>query len=141
LFERKSSKDCIPTGKFCRAIIKIFFAKVLFYFGLAKLLFLDWKKRRIFVVLLEIYYCFDKIKNHRMDNLISYITIHPEIRFGKPCIKGTRIAVVDILQWLASGMTNQEILKDYPSLEEIHIRAALAFAANREKFIKTIIAA
>lgn len=73
-------------------------------------------------------------------NLTEYIMMDPDIRFGKPCIKGTRIAISDILQWLASGMTNQEILEDYPSLEEIHIRAALWFAANREEVIKVIAA-
>ncbi|MDR1918818.1 MAG: DUF433 domain-containing protein [Tannerellaceae bacterium] len=68
-----------------------------------------------------------------MEELLSYITINPGIRFGKPCIKGTRIAVGDILQWLALGMTHGEILDDYPLLEEAHIRAALTFAANRAK--------
>jgi uncharacterized protein (DUF433 family) len=62
-----------------------------------------------------------------MENFVSYISIDPEIRFGKPCIKGTRIAVTDILQWLASGMTHEEILDDYPALQDIHIRAALHF--------------
>jgi uncharacterized protein (DUF433 family) len=75
-----------------------------------------------------------------MKEYSSLITINPEIRFGKPCIKGTRIAVVDILQWLASGMTHEEILIDYPSLKEVHIRAALAFAADREAMIKIIAA-
>ena len=75
-----------------------------------------------------------------MEKLVQYISIDPDIRFGKPCIKGTRIAVVDILQWLSSGMTNQEILHDYPNLEENHIRAALSFAANREEFTKVIAA-
>jgi len=75
-----------------------------------------------------------------MEKLFEYISIDPDIRFGKPCIKGTRIAVVDILQWLSSGMTINEILDDYPSLQEIHIRAALAFAANREEFTKMIAA-
>lgn len=55
--------------------------------------------------------------------------------------KGTRIAIADILQWLALGMTNQEILDDYPLLKEEHIRAALTFAANREAYIKIISAA
>lgn len=68
----------------------------------------------------------------------TLITIDPEIRFGKPCIKGTRIAVSDILQWLASGMSNKEIIEDYPTLQEEHILAALSFAANRESFIKII---
>jgi uncharacterized protein (DUF433 family) len=68
-----------------------------------------------------------------------YISINPEIRFGKPCITGTRIAVNDILQWLASGMTHQEILEDYPSLKDEHILAALTFAANRESMIKLVV--
>jgi len=76
-----------------------------------------------------------------MNELVSFISINPDIRFGKPCIKGTRIAITDILQWLASGMTHEEILADYPSLQEIHIRATLSFAANREAFIKIITAA
>ena len=75
-----------------------------------------------------------------MNELASYISIDQEVRFGKPCIKGTRIAVSDILQWLASGMSNAEILNDYPLLKEEHIRAALAFAANRESMIKIIAA-
>jgi uncharacterized protein (DUF433 family) len=75
-----------------------------------------------------------------MKELASYISIDPEIRFGKPCITGTRIAVSDILNWLASGMDNNEILQDYPSLKEDHIRAALAFAADRELMIKIIAA-
>ena len=73
-----------------------------------------------------------------MNNLVSYITVDSEIRFGKPCIKGTRIAVTDILQWLASGMSCEEILNDYPMLQDNHIRAALSFAADRESFIKII---
>ena len=76
-----------------------------------------------------------------MKDIIKYISIDPDVRFGKPCIKGTRIAIADILQWLASGMTNQEILDDYPLLEENHIIAALTFAANREAYIKIISAA
>ena len=60
------------------------------------------------------------------------INTRPEIRFGKPCIVGTRIAVQDILGWLASGMTNQEIVEDYPEISLTHIQAALSFAANLE---------
>ena len=75
-----------------------------------------------------------------MKEYSSLIAIDPEVRFGKPCIKGTRIAVVDILQWLASGMAHKDILQDYPSLKEEHIRAALAFAADREAMIKIIAA-
>jgi uncharacterized protein (DUF433 family) len=69
----------------------------------------------------------------------NLITIDSEVRFGKPCIKGTRISVSDILQWLASGMSNKEILVDYPNLTEESIFAALSFSANREAMIKTII--
>ena len=75
-----------------------------------------------------------------MKEFSSYLSINPEIRFGKPCIKGTRIAVTDILQWLASGMTHSQIQEDYPSIKEEHIFAALAFAANRESIIKIIAA-
>ena len=75
-----------------------------------------------------------------MKKLSSLISIEPGIRFGKPCIKGTRIGISDILQWLASGMTHAEILEDYPLLNEEHIRAALMFAANRESMIKIIAA-
>jgi len=75
-----------------------------------------------------------------MEKLVQYISIDPDIRFGKPCIKGTRIAVVDILQWFSSGMSFQDILDDYPVLLEIHIRAALSFAANREEYTKMIAA-
>jgi uncharacterized protein (DUF433 family) len=75
-----------------------------------------------------------------MKEFASYISINPQIRFGKPCIKNTRITVSDILQWLASGMSHSEILEDYPLLKEEHIRAALMFAANRESMIKIIAA-
>jgi uncharacterized protein (DUF433 family) len=67
-----------------------------------------------------------------MNELLSYITMDGAIRFGKPTIKGTRITVGDILQWLSAGMTHQEILEDYPELSEVHIRAALSFAAERD---------
>ena len=67
-----------------------------------------------------------------MNDLASYIVLDSNIRFGKPCIKGTRITVGDILQWLSSGMTYQEIIDDFPELEELHIRAAFAFAAARD---------
>lgn len=66
-------------------------------------------------------------------NFTSHISSQPGIRFGKPCITGTRIAVQDILGWLASGMSNDEILDDFPELMLVHIHAALAFAANLEQ--------
>lgn len=68
-----------------------------------------------------------------MNQYAAYISLDPAIRFGKPCITGTRIAVQDILNWLASGMTNEEILDDFPELTPDHIRAALAFAADSER--------
>ncbi len=64
----------------------------------------------------------------------------PKSVLAKPCIKGTRIAIADILQRLASGMTNQEIMDDYPSIKQEQILAALAFAANRESIIKMVVA-
>jgi len=70
----------------------------------------------------------------------QYISIDPDIRFGKPCITGTRIAVSDILKWMSSGMSVEEILGDFSILKEEHIRAALTFAANREDISKWIAA-
>jgi uncharacterized protein (DUF433 family) len=61
------------------------------------------------------------------------ISITPGVRSGKPCIKGTRITVYDILEYLAGGMTEDQILADFPSLTRDDIRAALAFAAARER--------
>lgn len=58
-------------------------------------------------------------------------------RGGRPCIRGTRIAVADILGWLAAGMSHAEILSDYPELTEEDIRAALAYAADRERRVVT----
>jgi uncharacterized protein (DUF433 family) len=60
------------------------------------------------------------------------ILINPNIRFGRPCVKGTRISVYDILSWLASGMTNEQIVRDYPEIKEEDIKACLAFAADKE---------
>jgi uncharacterized protein (DUF433 family) len=65
-------------------------------------------------------------------NYAEYIVIDPNKRFGKPCVKGTRITVYDVLGWLASGMSEQEIVEDYPELTIETIRACLAYAANRE---------
>lgn len=66
----------------------------------------------------------------------TFIEINPEIRFGKPCIKGTRISVQDVLGWLASGMTVEDIINDFPQLRDEQIRACLAYAADREHRIK-----
>lgn len=69
----------------------------------------------------------------------NLISIDSNVRFGKPCINGTRIAVSDILTWLANGMSYEEVIMDHPSLTKESILAALAFSANREAFIKTIL--
>ena len=61
------------------------------------------------------------------------ICIDPAIRSGKPCIKGTRITVYDILEYLAGGMTVDQILRDFPSLASDDVKAALEFAAARER--------
>ena len=72
------------------------------------------------------------------EEIVNYIVIDQDVRFGKPCIKGTRITVGDILQWLSEGMPISEILEDYPLLKEIHIKAALAFAARREEIVRVL---
>ena len=72
------------------------------------------------------------------EELSNYIVIDQGVRFGKPCIKGTRITVGDILQWLSEGIAISEILDDYPLLKEEHIKAALSFAARREEIVKVI---
>jgi uncharacterized protein (DUF433 family) len=63
----------------------------------------------------------------------SRITFEPGKRGGKPCIRGLRIAVSDILEYLASGMSEDAILRDFPDLVHEDIRACLAFAADRER--------
>lgn len=72
-----------------------------------------------------------------MDHL-DRITLEPGKRGGKPCIRGLRITVHDVLEYLASGMTEAEILADFPDLEPEDIRAALAFAAARERRLVSI---
>jgi uncharacterized protein (DUF433 family) len=66
-------------------------------------------------------------------NYKDIITIEPAKRGGKPCIRGMRITVYDVLDYLASGMTSEEILDDFPYLTATDIRACLAYAADREK--------
>jgi uncharacterized protein (DUF433 family) len=66
------------------------------------------------------------------------IVINPEIRFGKPCVRGTRITVGDVLSYLASGMSENEVLTDFPQLTREDIRACLAFAAERERRVVSI---
>jgi len=68
----------------------------------------------------------------------EYITIESDKRGGKPCIRGMRITVYDILEYLASDMSKEEILQDFPELTEDDIRACIAFAANRERELTKI---
>jgi uncharacterized protein (DUF433 family) len=68
----------------------------------------------------------------------NLITIEPGKRGGKPCIRGLRITVYDVLDYLASGMTEEEILQDFPDLTAEDIKACLAFAADRERKLMTV---
>lgn len=72
------------------------------------------------------------------EELLSRITIDPKVCFGKPCIRGHRIWVSLILDLLASGMTSEEILSDYPGLDETDIRACIAYGAEmaRERYVE-----
>jgi uncharacterized protein (DUF433 family) len=70
-------------------------------------------------------------------DLTSVIETRPEVRSGKPCFIGTRIAVYDVLDYLASGMTSEEIVHDFPELTDQHVRAAIEFAALRERRLAT----
>ncbi len=65
-------------------------------------------------------------------NIQRYIEIDSEKRFGKPIIKGTRISVYDILNWLANGMSKEEIIVDFPELNHEQINACLFFAATKD---------
>ena len=71
----------------------------------------------------------------------NYIEIIPGKRSGKPCLKGSRISVYDVLGWLASGMSKEEISEDFPEIQSEHIQACLAFAAAREHNLVTVFAA
>lgn len=73
-----------------------------------------------------------------MEDLLKRITINPGKRSGQPTIRNMRITVYDILKWLASGMTNEQILEDFPELTREDIQAALLFASERERKVKQI---
>ena len=68
-----------------------------------------------------------------MMNLLNRIAVDPAIRFGKPCVRGTRISVGDVLGYLAGGMSEAQILADFPQLTSDDVRACLAYAAERER--------
>ena len=77
---------------------------------------------------------------HAISAIMNYqnvITMEPGKRGGRPCIRNMRIAVSDVLGWLAAGMSHQQILSEYPELTEDDIRACLAFAADRERRLLT----
>jgi uncharacterized protein (DUF433 family) len=74
-------------------------------------------------------------------SLLDRISLDPAIRFGKPCVRGTRITVGDVLGYLASGMTEAQVLADFPDLAQEDILACLAFAAERERRIMPVPAA
>lgn len=74
-------------------------------------------------------------------SLLDRITLDPAVRFGKPCVRGTRITVGDVLGYLASGMTEAEVLADFPVLQREDVLACLAFAAERERRIMPVPAA
>jgi uncharacterized protein (DUF433 family) len=70
-------------------------------------------------------------------NYRNIITMEPGKRGGRPCVRGMRITVADVLGWLAAGMSHDQILADYPELTEGDIRACLAYAADRERRVIT----
>ena len=78
-----------------------------------------------------------------MNPLLQRISVDPNVCFGKPCIRGTRIWVSLILDFLANGMTTGEILAEYPQLTEEDIRAAIAYGAemSRERYVDFLIEA
>jgi uncharacterized protein (DUF433 family) len=71
-----------------------------------------------------------------MTNYRDIIRINPEKRFGKPCIRETRITVYDVLGWLSADMTYEEILADFPELTRQDILACLAFASQKERTLQ-----
>ena len=70
----------------------------------------------------------------------ALIEIQPGVRSGKPCFKGTRITVYDVLEYMAGGMTEQDLLGNFPALTVEHLRAALMFAALRERRMAALLA-
>lgn len=71
----------------------------------------------------------------------DYIEITPGKRSGKPCLKGMRITVYDVLTWLSQGMTSDEIYEDFPEVKQEHIQACLSYAASREHHLYSVSAA
>ncbi len=74
-------------------------------------------------------------------NYRDYITIDPNKRGGKPCVRGLRITAYEVLEYLASGLTEEQILEDFPELTREDLKACIAFAADRERKPTTVPAA
>lgn len=73
-----------------------------------------------------------------MDNLLSRIVIRPGVRSGKPCIKGTRLTVGDVLDYLASGMSEDQVIEHFSELSHLDILACLQWAAQREHMTEVV---
>lgn len=71
-----------------------------------------------------------------MNDYHQYIEINTEKRFGRPVLKGTRISVYDVLNWLANGMSKKEISSDFPEISEVMINACLFYAATKENHLR-----
>lgn len=70
-----------------------------------------------------------------MQSYQQYLSLNPEVRFGKPIITGTRISVYDVLSWLSEGMSVTDIIADFPELSDKQILACLSYAADKEQHI------
>ena len=66
----------------------------------------------------------------------KHITINPNVRFGRPCIVGTRISVYDVLNWMANGLSVEQITADFPELTSEQVNACLAYAADKERKVR-----
>jgi uncharacterized protein (DUF433 family) len=89
-------------------------------------------------------FCLPLLKSKFPKSIIStmnyrdYITIEPNKRSGKPCVRGLRITVYEVLEYLASDMTEAEILEDFPDLTREDLKACIAYAADRERRFMTV---
>lgn len=73
-----------------------------------------------------------------MESYKDIIRINPHKRFGRPCVRDTRISVYDVLAWLSKGMSKAEIIEDFPELTEADINTCLAYAADRERTVRVV---
>ena len=78
---------------------------------------------------------------HNLMKFLDHISVESTVRFGKPCVRGTRITVGEVLGYLAGGMSEAELLKDFPQLTHEDVLACLAYAAERERRTLSIPAA